>query len=197
MKLLLLDLDGTVREPIKGQWVSPPSNQRVIEGVLPLLEATYSDWAKIGITNQGGVGAGHKTMSDMILEQQLTLQLIPSLDFILACPDFEGKLLYKILREDKPSVQTFNREGFKNKWGDCIYQSFRKPGCGMHQFAIDGIESDAADEGINIEVGQILVVGDREEDFAASERLQEVYRNQPINIDFMWASDWLKMPIIV
>ncbi|MFM6404935.1 MAG: hypothetical protein ACKPGT_09860, partial [Microcystis sp.] len=46
-------------------------------------------WIIIGITNQGGVAAGHKSLKSAIEEQRKTLEIFPLLSYIYFCPDFE------------------------------------------------------------------------------------------------------------
>ncbi len=81
-KLLLLDLDGTCREPASGEkFIQHPLDQRVIFGAdKGVAHAHKQGWTIIAISNQGGVAAGHKLLEDAIAESHYTL-----------CPDFEGK----------------------------------------------------------------------------------------------------------
>jgi len=60
MKLLLLDMDDTVREPINGdKFISKPDDQKLIDGALEAIQA-YHDmgWTIVGITNQGVLQRG-------------------------------------------------------------------------------------------------------------------------------------------
>ena len=76
MSLLLIDMDGTLREPLSGQqYFQHPKDQRIIEGAQIAIRAYKDDWIIAGITNQGGVAAGHKSMQECITEQQYTLEL--------------------------------------------------------------------------------------------------------------------------
>ncbi|MGL5925574.1 HAD hydrolase-like protein [Chroococcidiopsis sp.] len=145
-KLLLLDLDGTVRETISGKtFINVPEDQKLIAGVeLRLEQAVLADWKIIGITNQGGVGAGHKTLESAILEQQKTMQLAPQIDFICMCPDNGYQM--NVVRKDR-SVEHYRS----------ILQIYRKPAPGMLDYAIGHSKN-----------GEILMIGDRDEDrFAA------------------------------
>ncbi len=91
MSLLLIDMDGTLREPLSGQqYFQHPQDQRIIAGAEIAIGAYKDDWIIVGITNQGGVAAGHKSMQECIKEQQYTLELLP-LREIYFCPDFQGK----------------------------------------------------------------------------------------------------------
>jgi D-glycero-D-manno-heptose 1,7-bisphosphate phosphatase len=63
-KILFVDLDGTIREPITGQWIQPWDNQQPMPGAKEAV--TYfkkAGWHIIGITNQGGVAAGKKSVT--------------------------------------------------------------------------------------------------------------------------------------
>jgi D-glycero-D-manno-heptose 1,7-bisphosphate phosphatase len=92
MSLLLVDLDGTIREPLSGQqYFQHPKDQRIIAGADVAIRAYKDDWIIVGITNQGGVAAGYKSIQECIKEQQYTLELFPELREIYFCPDFEGK----------------------------------------------------------------------------------------------------------
>ena len=92
MKLLLVDCDGTIREPDSGEkFIQYPQDQRIIRGADKAI-ASYSpsEWTIVGITNQGGVAAGHKSLSDCCNEQRYTLELFPQISAIYFCPDYNG-----------------------------------------------------------------------------------------------------------
>ena len=132
-QLLLLDCDGTIREPIQGKWIDTPRNQRAIPGTAEAItKASSAGWTIIGITNQGGVAAGHKSLNDAIKEQLYTLELFPQMEKIYFCPDFEGEICWCIHEEQvqiwrsllpRPSRET--------------YKKFRKPEPGMIELALD------------------------------------------------------------
>lgn len=93
MKLLLLDLDGTVRETISSAtFINEPTDQKLIAGVGEAI-AQYSIqvWQIIGISNQGGVKAKFKSLNSCLDEQRHTLELLSHLmTRIYICPD-DGK----------------------------------------------------------------------------------------------------------
>ncbi|YAF99498.1 MAG: hypothetical protein AB3A66_29745 (plasmid) [Nodularia sp. CChRGM 3473] len=67
-KILFLDLDGTVRRTKSGKtFINTPLDQEIIPGVTEAI-SHYSDHYLIGITNQGGVAAGKKSLEDAIAE---------------------------------------------------------------------------------------------------------------------------------
>jgi D-glycero-D-manno-heptose 1,7-bisphosphate phosphatase len=175
MKTLFLDLDGTVREPASGaKFISRPYDQRIIEGANDALEYYHSKkWKIIGITNQGGVAAGHKTLLDALVEQRITMGLLPQLEAIYLCPDWEGNLCYIVLGPMVSDYKEIDRRDWfaPNDKDRLLYNSFRKPGSGMIEMAMD-------DYGCGTET---WFVGDREEDALAA---------AGAGIKFMWADVW-------
>lgn len=93
----------------------------------------------IGITNQGGVAAGFKTLEDTIAEQKRTLQLAPVITAIFLCPDggescwlvpgYQRKV-EQYLHEQMPIIHL-------NDGSKMAYPKFRKPDPGMLWLAID------------------------------------------------------------
>lgn len=165
MKLLLIDLDGTIREPISGnKFIVHPQDQRPISGATQALNHFAEKGYKIaGITNQAGVAAGHKTLADCLKEQVHSLILFPQIDRIYFCPDFEGNHLWEVNRFKKVHLSEFSQySDFKG--------TFRKPNPGMLWAAARLYEPELT-----------LYVGDRDEDKAAA---------TAAGIDFMWAWDW-------
>lgn len=69
IKVLYLDLDGTVRKGFDelGRFVNTPADVDVFESVsLAMAEYRDAGWKIVAITNQGGVALGHLSMEDMI-----------------------------------------------------------------------------------------------------------------------------------
>lgn len=166
MSKIFLDLDGTVRRTKSGAtFINEPFDQELIPGVKEAI-ARHQDDIIIGITNQGGVGAGFKTIKNCLLEQQETLRLIPEMVAIYLCPD-GGNSLWAVGRDEQGfKTHEFLRTRF--------YQAFRKPDCGMLQYACTDL--------FNSEIPlSSLMVGDRPED-------EQAAKNAGIN--FMWAEDW-------
>lgn len=173
-KLLLLDMDGTIREPIDGKWIDAPRNQKPILGAADgITRASVEGWEIMGVTNQGGVAAGHKSLKSAIDEQLVTLELFPEIFSIFFCPDFEGEVCWRVSRFGETSIR---RSTIINPHlpGDLLYQSFRKPGSGMIMQAIDYFSGEEPPE-------KVWMVGDREEDALAA---------AAANVDFMWADVW-------
>lgn len=160
-KLLLTDLDGTIRKPIsKNTFIQNPTDQQIIPlSAAALAHYHRQKWTIVGITNQGGIASGHKSLESTLAEQQHTLKLVPEIEYILLCPDMDGKWCYWVDREE------FGKE-YRN---DGI--NFRKPGKGMLIKAMYGLKRPY----------EVLYVGDRPEDEAAA---------RAANIPFLWTTDW-------
>ena len=164
MSLLLLDLDGTIREPLSGkQYFQHPQDQKIIPGAEVAIGTYKDNWIIVGITNQGGVAAGHKSIQQCITEQQYTLELFPQLREIYFCPDFEGKKCFRVTRHNVHNHS-------KTKWSG----HYRKPKAGMLQLAMVRHEHTRENT---------IYVGDRPEDEAAA-------RNAGVR--FQWAADWIE-----
>lgn len=155
-KLLLLDLDNTIREPLSGaKFISHPRDQRIMAGAdKAIAHYDQKGWVVVGITNQGGVAAAHKQLEDAIKEQEYTLQLFPEIVAIYFCPDFEGRHCWLVPQkmESLPIHQS--------KWAAEFIGTFRKPGAGMLKAAIENHGSIPLQDG--------WYIGDREEDVGAA-----------------------------
>ncbi len=162
-KILLVDCDGTIRKPkSKAKFINKPTDQEPIPGAVEAIDHYKSKgWVIVGITNQAGVAAGHKSLKDCVKEQQYTLRLFPQIEAIYFCPDFEGKLCYRV---------TLNSYEQKNAWQPGI--NFRKPGQGMLIKALIDFEGDKDES---------WMVGDRPEDEQAA---------TTAGVGFMWADIW-------
>lgn len=65
MSLLLVDLDGTIREPLSGKkYFQHPQDQQIILGADVAINAYKNNSLIVGITNQGGVAAGYKSIQE-------------------------------------------------------------------------------------------------------------------------------------
>lgn len=178
MKLLILDLDGTVRRPKSGaKFINDPEDQEIIPEARNAIARYASDgWTIVGCTNQGGVAAKHKTLESAIKEQFHTSRLSGHIREIFFCPDYNGDICYRTI------VAYLEKEG---QWEEqleqynrfcpngTLYQPFRKPGSGMIELAMDAFPKAL----------EYQMVGDRDEDYQAA---------QAANIPFLWAQDWWK-----
>lgn len=124
-KIFFFDLDGTLRETKSGKtFINEPDDQKPIAGAKEAIAHYSKSFICIGITNQGGVAAGHKSIESAIEEQQITLELFPELSDIFFCPNW-GDNCYQVSRGDKPLL-------FESPIGnDGLKVSCRKPGHGM------------------------------------------------------------------
>lgn len=189
-KLLLLDLDGTLREPLRGtQFTQHPRDQQIIAGADRAISHYHErGWLAIGISNQGGVAAGHKSLDSAISEQQYTLELFPELRAIYFCPDFEGKQCIKVGRQSTEPFLAYTRDDtsawhndpdlWKNRLPGVLIGpmqdgfSFRKPGSGMIEKAIldyMGRDLNSFLELMDRRLADCWFVGDRPEDEQAAE----------------------------
>lgn len=123
-KIFFFDLDGTLRETKSGKtFINEPDDQKAIIGAKEAI-AYYSDkFVCIGVTNQGGVAAGHKSLESAIEEQRVTLELFPELSEIFFCPSW-GESCYEVSRGNKALPFSAPDNG-----GGQV--SCRKPGQGM------------------------------------------------------------------
>lgn len=190
MKILFADLDGTVRESATGAtFINDPYDQRLIPGVKEAIARyPYPEWSIIGITNQGGVAAGFKTLENCITEQQRTMELskaneleYPRIKCIYFCPD-NGETCWRVIddfgideaNQIDTSVVDRHFHPYLKQW----VGKFRKPNHGMIEIAIARLGF-----GVKLNRSECLFVGDRPED-------QQAAANA--NIPFMWAEDWRK-----
>jgi hypothetical protein len=147
--LLLLDLDGTVRETKSGQdFINSPDDQTLKIGVFDLIKRAHEiGWGIFGVTNQGGVRAGFKSLKDCIQEQFITLEktrgFMLGIYFAIAddecwfvkLPPFPVSVLNWIpLWINTPwRYKVYDGEGHDPRWA---LGGFRKPNPGMLRLAI-------------------------------------------------------------
>ncbi|MEM8602459.1 MAG: hypothetical protein AAGF24_01305 [Cyanobacteria bacterium P01_H01_bin.121] len=198
IKLLIADLDKTVRRPTEGEYTNTPENQTIIPEAAEAL-SRYADagYTIVGATNQGGVQCGHKSLEDCIAEQRYTMALAPMIQRVYFCPDglmpwwlrwarVLGFGLSSCYEVSPSSLNQFQEHycdedyslatGGGSGWGFGS-ASYRKPGGLMlflaAQNSVAGTLETWPDE--------ILVAGDQETDRQAA---------QVLGYRFEWASDW-------
>jgi D-glycero-D-manno-heptose 1,7-bisphosphate phosphatase len=161
-KIIFFDLDGTLRETISGKtFINEPQDQKAIEGTQKALSYYQKKgFVMIGITNQGGVAAGHKSLQSAIEEQRITLQLFPELREVLMCTSYDGQTCWSV------SSDQINEFGSTDPNVSC-----RKPGCGMILVGLQGFYS--------VDIGDCWMIGDRPEDQKCAEAA---------GVKFIWAS---------
>jgi len=163
-KIIFFDLDGTLRQTKSGKtFINEPEDQQPIEGTQKAL-SYYQEkgFLLIGITNQGGVAAGHKSLQSAIEEQRITLELFPELSEIFFCPNW-GESCYQLSRGNQPL------EFSAPLSGDGTAISCRKPGHGMLLTATRPLA----------ELKDCWMIGDRPEDQQCAEAA---------GVKFVWAS---------
>jgi D-glycero-D-manno-heptose 1,7-bisphosphate phosphatase len=163
-KIIFFDLDGTLRQTKSGKtFINEPDDQQPIEGTQKAL-SYYQDkgFICIGVTNQGGVAAGHKSLESAIEEQRITLELFPELSEIFFCPNW-GESCYQLSRGNQPL------EFSAPLSGDGTKISCRKPGHGMITVAAQSMT----------DLNDCWMIGDRPEDQQCAEAA---------GVKFVWAS---------
>ncbi|MCF7910884.1 MAG: HAD-IIIA family hydrolase [Candidatus Cloacimonetes bacterium] len=138
---LFLDLDDTIRYSKSGGFVSSPEDIALFEDVEEIIWNYKNEGFLIcGITNQGGVAFGHKTIADNEAELQQTRSLFDHdpFDMIMSCYSMPGG-----------KVQPYNHRSL-----------LRKPDIGM----LVQCELQAFQEGIIIDWTKSIMVGDRDTD---------------------------------
>ncbi|HLO51457.1 MAG TPA: HAD-IIIA family hydrolase [Kamptonema sp.] len=170
MKFAFFDLDGTLRETKSGErFINKPDDQQSIPGANEALAYYFSEgFHCIGITNQGGVAAGHKSLDDAIKEQQITLDLFPELSKIFMSVAYDSEGSYVISRFEETYFDA----------GQPGYLS-RKPAPGMILSALRQAFGTA----------ELLF---SEESFMVGDRLEDCECAKACNLKFIWASDFLK-----
>ncbi|MBD1923437.1 HAD-IIIA family hydrolase [Microcoleus sp. FACHB-831] len=148
VNLLILDLDGTVRAPLSGnKFIQRPHDQKMIEGAEGAIAYFAANgWKIVGVTNQAGVASGKKSLQSCIKEQQYTLDLVPEMEEIYFCPDFEGGKCFCVTSNEVNNYSNHQESG-----------KFRKPNAGMLKLAIEIHKPD-----------KVLMIGDRPEDRQAA-----------------------------
>lgn len=140
--VLWLDLDGTIRKPKSGKQFSESKTDYILfDGVESRIwEYRSNGFIIVGITNQGGVAHGFKSVSEVEFENEFLRKLFVKDPFhiIKAC-----------LHEPSGKIFPFNRKSL-----------FRKPNIGMLAL----VEYELFNQGYLIDWKKSLFVGDRQED---------------------------------
>lgn len=172
-KLLILDMDGTVRHPISNAdgFILHPKDQILYpDAIAAMKEFIRKGFTIIGASNQGGVAAGKKSLDDCIAEQAYTLELAYEADVeiaeILFCPDYEGQICLSVDGSKIP------HNDYSEQYKDCA--PFRKPSCGMIEVARFLYEHPFDDN-------EVIFVGDRDIDEQAAKNA---------NVQFIHAREW-------
>lgn len=144
----------------------------ILPGVLAGMEFHHRQgYIMVGASNQGGcsainpeTGEHYKSIEDAIAEMQFTLSLLPHLQSIYFCPDFQGAECYKVTRDKGIKISP---TGMHTQ-----LLSFRKPGAGMlTQAAID----------YGFDLSQSWMIGSKAEDMESADGA---------NCEFMDSETW-------
>lgn len=168
-RAIFLDVDGTLTGAISGEIFKKHSADiAVLPGVkegIEFFSAQNPPWLFIGISNQGGVSAGHKSIDDAVDEMANTLLLIPQLSAIYFCPDFEGRTCHRVTVSGTEVIQLADKD-CESGW------TYRKPDAGMIHLA--------ANENF-VDLKESWMIGDRKEDGECAVKAR---------LNFMWAETW-------
>ena len=144
--LALVDLDGTIRTTKSGeQFINNDfKDQQLIAGIDQLLQTiNYLGYTVIGVSNQGGILAQHKTLRSTVREMRYCLSFCSYLDRIyFAVENSEAWVVTRnspFLDALPLSWSTFSRYPIYGGIGDTpqnFYGGFRKPNSGMLKLAI-------------------------------------------------------------
>ncbi len=160
-KILIVDMDGTVREPRSdNKFIQRPGDQKVIQGAEGAIAYFASEgWKIVAVTNQAGVEAGKKSLTSCVKEQQQTMILLPEIEEVYFCPDFAGKKCYCVTPTEVKDYSKHELSG-----------TFRKPNPGMLLLVMEIHQAD-----------KVMFVGDRPEDKQAANSAK---------IKFQQADNW-------
>lgn len=150
-KVAIFDFDGTLRVPKKGSWVSP-GNMKLGPAFDFFYQVYRSDYILFGLTNQGGVAHGFKTMEQVREENK----------------EMERMLVAKIFNGPALGVSLFEKVIVAPLYPgvNCDVSHLRKPNTG----ALGVIEHCLSEKGITVDWRQSLMCGDRNEDKEFAER---------------------------
>ncbi len=150
-KILFCDVDNTLTETISGHtFKQHPQDVKVMEGADKAVSHYHNQgWTVIGISNQAGVSAGHKSMGDAIAEMHFTMKLLPELISIYFCPDFEGRECWRVLQLSASEVGQDEPD---------FIGTYRKPKPGMILRNLEGFWKQGT------VIDECWMVGDRPED---------------------------------
>jgi D-glycero-D-manno-heptose 1,7-bisphosphate phosphatase len=186
MKIAMFDLDGTLRLSKSGQtFINDPYDQKpLLANWNKAMILKSQGWQIVGITNQGGVHAGHKSLQACMVEQLHSLHML-RLDLLMFCPD-KGHLGWEI-DPYNPKDGIFRHTCLRAPM-------FRKPAPGMLLRALATITKDESImsghkvdkthmnfKNFDNSKHTVFYCGDRDEDRMAAEC---------INIRFIHAEDF-------
>ena len=146
-KLIILDLDHTIRKPKSGGTFSNSPDDQV--PINQYLYEIHPNSIFVGLVNQGGVIAGHRTLDEVVEESFITLDQQPKLSRIAFCPDW-GATLWHICR------------------GGLTYFSESKSGQGYRKPEAEGVNDLMFLH--SAQPHEVLMYGDRDEDRLSAQR---------------------------
>jgi D-glycero-D-manno-heptose 1,7-bisphosphate phosphatase len=144
---LCLDFDGTIRHPKRGKIINRPEDVALFPGVEDKIwDYKEAGFLVFGITNQGGVAYGYKTLADWQAELDQTVALFTRNPF-----DY---IAYSLLHPGG-RVAPYNHRSL-----------LRKPEVGMLAMC----EVEMFQRGVVVDWDRSIFVGDRPEDEECAQR---------------------------
>lgn len=188
MNLLLVDLDGTVREWTK----SDDSPVVLLPGARDAIAAFHANgWSVVGISNQKGVMDGYKTLKGTCQQIRKTMQATRFIERTYLCPD-EGSSCWMVSNSLLwTPARCVDRTG----------EGYRKPAPGMLLKALNWhwerwyphltdslVTGFTLEDALEVGLFRFLFVGDRPEDVGAA---------AAANIPYVDAEKWRNQGIAV
>lgn len=169
-KLLICDINETLTTTISGADFKQHSKDvKILPGALAGLQTYHEEgWRIVAISNEAGIPK-YKSLNSAIAEFKYTMELLPQLESVYFCPDFQGEQCYHIDKECRV-VAIHEWKKYKPLIG-----AFRKPNPGMIILARQNELS------ILNRKSSILMIGDMETDKEAAMKAK---------IDFQDAYEW-------
>lgn len=138
IRVVFFDLDGTLRTSKGGhKFIKDKDDIEILPNVIDKLqELSEKGYHTIGITNQGGVAHGFKSLADLNYEAVVTQELLGH---------YPLNAIYQSAQDEKGTVYPYN-----------LRTLCRKPGIGMIAHA----ERQAFNLGYIIDLDKSVLVGD-------------------------------------
>ena len=152
VRVAFFDLDGTIQRAKKGDFINVPSDVEIIPDVIESFSASqiYNSWLIVGVTNQGGIGAGFKTMENFKAQVARLFELfcekmgLNPFYAVYYSPFWKGEV-----KDNSEDREFFQRDS-------CL----RKPNTGM----IAACEIDLLQKNIVIDWEKSLMIGNSDSD---------------------------------
>ncbi|GEM_PF-2990708 len=103
MHVLFVNLDAIRRTKSGLKYINVPFDQEPIPRSANVLQSYANQGFSIyGISNQGGIECGYKTLDSAFKEMQVTLNIFPQINSILFSPLINGTVCWVVSRSSPP-----------------------------------------------------------------------------------------------